>query len=84
MIVHITRCVLGAVATEIKLAAPTLMSLSDRDIPEVVDTYVRYTFVEVPPTQGLLGDSNVEIRVTLGVDDQATELGLEEQNEAFS
>lgn len=53
--VLIARGVLGAVASGIMLVAPVLMSLSDKDIP---DTYVRYTFVEGPPAQGLLGDSS--------------------------
>lgn len=59
MIVCITRCMLGAVASGIKLVAPMLMSLSDRDIPEVIENYVPYTFVEAPAAQGLLGDINV-------------------------
>lgn len=42
-----------------KGAGPMLMSLSDRDIPEVIDTCVQYTSVEVPPAQGMLGDSSM-------------------------
>lgn len=37
-----------------------LLSLSDRDIPEVIDTCVQYISVEVPPAQGMLGDSSME------------------------
>lgn len=55
---HITRCVLGAVALGMKVVAPMLMSLGDRDIPELIDTCVQCTSVEVPPAQGMIGDSS--------------------------